>query len=243
MKNTSSKDESHISSMRKYAEETLNYHDFNKGYDSCIALAEQGYYRIIYKLMNTLNPDQYQSDLVVIHCMVNKDNLERGNYAIIKMDVMEYIYDPRNEVIIRLLNNYVKETCPLFVFEDYTFVETGNIMHIASRELPSSLSYLPGLISGLGETILTLIISTTIAVYVHSKHSNKNIFVFRIVSFMYIAPLIIASILNTLLKLMCIDILDSIILNRIKSIFSKLQDNKANLVNNLDYILEKVKEV
>jgi hypothetical protein len=40
----------------------------------------------------------------------------------------------------------------------------------------------------------------------------------------------------------CIDSLDTFILNRIKSIYSKLQDNKQHLVSNLEYILEKVKE-
>lgn len=47
---------------------------------------------------------------------------------------------------------------------------------------------------------------------------------------------------NILLKLVCIDSLDTFFLNRIKSIYSKLQDNKQHLVSNLEYILEKVKE-
>jgi hypothetical protein len=187
-------------------------------------------------------------DLVIVHCLHNQPDgcIAKG---LIQSNTIEYIYDPRNDVIYRLLNNYAEQTCPVFIFDEYMpseginyLVDSSNYLNIAVRELPSNLSYLPGLIGGLGGTILALFVSTLIALYINSKTSNKNVFIFRLICLMCAFPLMMANVINILFKLMGIGIIDRIILNRIKSTFSKLQDNKQYLVANLEYILEKVKQ-
>ena len=238
---TNTKD--YMIAMKKYAEETLKYPD--QDMESCLVLLNQGYFKILHGLTNFKQETylKYNGDAVGLIC--SNPKLDGIEYSLaIKTDVLEYISDPRNDVIYRLLDSYTRETCPVFVLEDLSKSSEmiGEGVIIAARELPSNLSYVPGLVAGIVTALLAILISAGLVSYINSKTSNKNVYVFRLITLLYALLLILFSFINSLLKLMGIDSLDKFILNRIKTVFSKLQDNKQDLVSNLGYILEKIKE-
>jgi hypothetical protein len=178
----------HFVRMKEFAEKTLNYPELDKDY--CLSLLNQGHYSIIHRLTDKFNSGNYLKNhdevvglLCTKHYPVYNDLYFKTYELIIKPDVLEYIYHPRNDVIYRLLEDYTRETCPVFVTENFSnpLVMIEAIVNIGVRELPASL-YIPNLVVPLVITLLGIAITTVISVYINSKSSNKNIFVFRFVN-------------------------------------------------------------
>lgn len=118
-------------------------------------------------------------------------------------------------------------------------VGTDNLV----RSLPENLNYLPWVLTGLGVGFVATIAASLLGLYVHSKLSNKNLFLFMLIKPCSILILVITGLLNSFLKMIGIKILENFLLNRIKSVFSKLTDEKLNLVNNLEYMVNKISDV